>query len=77
MTQLEFLAALRYTRENTSEEATAVSLVWAETEFLERHLQNWIPTSKTRLERTNAPRFPVMMTLLGQFLSHGHESWAC
>ena len=73
VTQLEFLAALRYTCEHTSEESTAVSLARAETEFLERHLLNWLPAAKAKLDRTNAPGFPVMMTLLVQFLGHRHE----
>jgi len=73
VTQLEFLAALRYTCEHTSEESTAVSLARAETEFLERHLLNWLPVAKAKLNRTNALGFPVMMTLLAQFLSHMHE----
>lgn len=73
VTQLEFLAALRYTREHTFEESTAVSLASAETEFLERHLLNWSPAAKTKLDRTNAPGFPVMMTLLVHFLSHMHK----
>ena len=77
VTQLEFLAALRYTSENASEKATAVSLARAETEFLERHLLNWVPTAKTKLDRTGAPGFPVVMTLLMQFLSHRHERRAC
>jgi DMSO reductase family type II enzyme chaperone len=73
VTQLEFLAALRYTREHTSEESTAISLARAETEFLERHLLNWVATAKAKLDRTNAPGFPVMMTLLVQFLNYRHE----
>jgi len=73
VTQLEFLAALRYTCEHASEESTTVSLARAETEFLERHLLNWLPAAKTKLCRTNAPGFPVMMTMLVQFLSHRHE----
>jgi DMSO reductase family type II enzyme chaperone len=77
VTQLEFLAALRYTCENTSEEATAVSLARAETEFLERHLLNWVPIAMTKLDRTGAPGFPALMTLLVQFLSRRHEGWAC
>lgn len=77
VTQLEFLAALRYTCENASEEATAVSLERAETEFLERHLLNWIPTAKTKLDGTGVPGFPVVMTLLRQFLSHRHAGRAC
>jgi DMSO reductase family type II enzyme chaperone len=73
VTQVEFLAALRYTCEHTSEKSTAVSLARAETEFLERHLLNWVYTAKAKLDRTNAPGFPVMMTLLGQFLNHRRE----
>jgi DMSO reductase family type II enzyme chaperone len=73
VTQLEFLAALRYTREHTSEESTAISLARAETEFLERHLLNWLPTAKAELGRTSAPGFPALMTLLVQFLGHRHE----
>jgi DMSO reductase family type II enzyme chaperone len=74
VTQLEFLAALRYTCEYTSEEGTAVSLARAETEFLERHLLNWLPAANAKLDRTNTPGFPVLMTMLVQFLRHMHES---
>ena len=77
VTQLEFLAALRYTCEHTSEEATAVSLVRAETDFLERHLLNWLPTAKTKLDRTGVPGFPRLMTLLVQFLSQRHADLLC
>jgi DMSO reductase family type II enzyme chaperone len=73
VTQLEFLAALRYTREQASEESTAISLARAETEFLERHLLNWLPAAEAKLHRTDAPGFPVMMTLLVHFLSHMHK----
>jgi DMSO reductase family type II enzyme chaperone len=73
VTQLEFLAALRYTCEHASEESTAVSLARAETEFLERHLLNWLPAAKAKLDWISAPGFPVMMTLLVQFVSHMHE----
>lgn len=69
ITQLEFLAALRYTAENTSDESTAVALVRAEAEFLERHLLNWVPAAKAKLERTAAPAFPTLMALLAQFLT--------
>jgi len=69
ITQLEFLAALRYTSENASDETTAVSLARAEAEFLERHLLNWIPLAKAKLERIGAPGFPMLMTLLAQFLN--------
>jgi DMSO reductase family type II enzyme chaperone len=77
VTQLEFLAALRYTSENTSQEATAAALVRAETEFLERHLLNWVPMAKTKLDRTGTPGFPALMTLLAQFLDDRHAGWTC
>jgi DMSO reductase family type II enzyme chaperone len=70
VTQLEYLAALRYTCENASEEATAVSLAGAETDFLERHLLNWLPVAKIKLDRTGVPGFRLVMALLVQFLSH-------
>jgi DMSO reductase family type II enzyme chaperone len=73
VTQLEFLAALRYTGEQTAEEATAISMLRAEADFLERHLLNWIPVAKSKLDKTGAPGFPVLMTLLAQCLSHRHD----
>jgi DMSO reductase family type II enzyme chaperone len=76
VTQLEFLATLRYTCEHTSEEATA-SLARAETEFLERHLLNWLPAAKTKLDRAGVPGFPRLMTLLVQFLSQRHADLLC
>ena len=77
VTQLEFLAALRYTSETTSEEATAAALVRAETEFLERHLLNWVPMAKTKLDRTGTTGFPALMRLLNQFLDDRHAGCPC
>lgn len=77
VTQLEFLAALRYTCEHASEQATAVSLARAETDFVERHLLNWLPTAKIKLDRTDVPGFPRLMTLLVQFLSQRHADVRC
>lgn len=73
VTQLEFLAALRYTCETTPNEAPAAELARAEAEFLERHLLNWIPAAKTKLDRTRAPGFPVLMASLVQFLGHRND----
>jgi DMSO reductase family type II enzyme chaperone len=77
VTQLEFLAALRYTCESTADEATAAALARAETEFLERHLLHWIPTAKSKLERTGAPAFPVLMTMLARFLDRKRTGATC
>ena len=68
VTQLEFLAALRYTREHTTDEGNAVSLARAEKDFLERHLLNWVPSANTKLERIMAPGYSVLMAMLLQFL---------
>ena len=73
VTQLEFLAALRYTRENAADEATAAALGRAEAEFLERHMLNWVPAAQSKLHRTGAPGFPLLMTLLRQFLDQRYN----
>ncbi len=68
ITQLEFLAAVTFTKENTSDGATRVSLGKAKEEFLERHLLNWIPIASAKLKRTAVPGFPALMDMLLQFL---------
>lgn len=73
ITQLEFLAALRFLIDNSPDEATVVALARAKREFLERHLLNWIPTAKTKLNRIAAPTFPVLAFMLLQFLESEHQ----
>jgi len=68
VTQLEFLAALNFTQGKTSDDATRVSLARAKSEFLERHLLNWVPVASTKLKRTGAPGFPLLMDMLLRFL---------
>ncbi|MBZ5647417.1 MAG: molecular chaperone TorD family protein [Acidobacteriia bacterium] len=68
VTQLEFLAAVRYTAQHASEEDTRTSLARAEAEFLERHLLNWISGAHQKLARTGAPAFPLLLSLLVRFL---------
>ncbi|HVN18463.1 MAG TPA: molecular chaperone TorD family protein [Dongiaceae bacterium] len=76
ITQLEFLAAVRYTYQNTSDEATAISLARAETEFLERHLLNWVPKAAEKLQKAEAAGFALLLRLLAQFLLQRHAgSW--
>jgi DMSO reductase family type II enzyme chaperone len=76
ITQLEFLAALSFTSENTSDEDTAVSLARAETEFLERHLLNWVPKAAEKLQKITVPGLPLLMNLLARFLDRKYEGWA-
>jgi len=68
VTQLEFLGALSFTQEKTSDHATRVSLARAKSEFLERHLLNWVPVASTKLKQTGAPGFPLLMDMLMRFL---------
>src|SRR5512146_1907366 len=51
LTQLEFLAAIRYTRENADSAEEAAGRERAEREFLERHLLNWLPIARQKLDR--------------------------
>jgi len=68
VTQLEFLSAVRYTRENTPSEENRKSLARLEQDFLQRHLLNWVPAAEEKLRRTEAPVYPVLLTLLSAFL---------
>jgi len=68
VTQLEFLAALSFTQEKTADDDTMASLARAKSEFLERHLLNWLPVASTKLTRTGAPGFPLLMDMLVCFL---------
>ncbi len=68
ITQLEFLAAVTFIKENTVDDATRVSLARAKSEFLERHLLNWIPVASAKLKRAAVPGFPVLMDMLLQLL---------
>ena len=73
VTQLEFLAALRYMKENTADEGTAAAMLQAESDFIARHLLNWVPIAKAKLDKTCAPGFPVLMTLLACLLGQAHR----
>ncbi len=67
VTQLEFLAAVRYAREN-AREADRESLRRLERDFLQRHLLNWLPAAQEKLGRLGPPVFPALATLLVAFL---------
>jgi DMSO reductase family type II enzyme chaperone len=68
ITQLEFLAALQFTKENTPDRVNATSLGKAKAEFLERHLLKWVPQVSRKLKKMDAPGFSVLMEMLLQFL---------
>jgi DMSO reductase family type II enzyme chaperone len=68
ITQLEFLAAVRYTLENAQDAAATRNLAQLETDFLRRHMLNWLPTAAAKLNRVSPAAFGPFMSLLAVFL---------
>ncbi|HVP42504.1 MAG TPA: molecular chaperone TorD family protein [Terriglobales bacterium] len=61
ITQLEFLAAVRYTRENAPDTGALAQL---ETDFLRRHMLNWVPAASAKLSRVaDCPFVPLLIML--------------
>jgi TorA maturation chaperone TorD len=77
ITQLEFLAAVRYTLENAEDgvanRAANRSLAQLETDFLSRHLLNWVPRASAKLVRSCPSAFSILMSLLSVFLQVRRE----
>ncbi len=73
VTQLEFLSAVRYARDNTPNEENRRSLARLERDFLERHLLNWLPAAAEKLRREQPPVFPLLMSLLLGFLRRRYQ----
>jgi TorA maturation chaperone TorD len=64
VTQLEFLAAVRYLRESQPDSENADPLRRLERDFLERHLLNWLPVIQSKIDQLNPPFFPMLLNLL-------------
>ena len=73
ITQLEFLAAVRYTLENAPGGATNQSLAQLETDFLSRHMLNWIPAAVARVNSASPSAFGPLMSLLLAFLRNRQD----
>lgn len=76
VTQLEFLSAVRYARENAPNPENRRSLARLERDFLERHLLNWLPAAEKKLDRRRPLVFPVLLALLVVFLRRQHKELA-
>jgi DMSO reductase family type II enzyme chaperone len=74
VTQLEFLAAVHYTFENSPDSATRRSLERLETDFLSRHLLNWVPAAAAKLKSGPNSAFAPLMILLAAFLQNAMKS---
>jgi len=73
ITQLEFLAAVHYTLENAQDSATIRSLAKLETDFLTRHMLNWIPTADKKLSGVSPCGFSRLISLLAAFLHNRRD----
>ncbi|MBZ5569803.1 MAG: molecular chaperone TorD family protein [Acidobacteriia bacterium] len=73
ITQLEFLAAVHYTLENAPDSATRGSLAKLETDFISRHMLNWVAQAGTKVNRVSPFVFGPLMRLLTVFLQHRRD----
>lgn len=73
ITQLEFLAAVHYTLEKAKDSATRRSLARLETDFLNRHLLNWVPTAAAKLNGISRSAFGPLMILFVAFLQNRRD----
>ena len=59
---------VRYARENAQEAAASRNFRQLETDFLDRHMLNWVPLASAKLARLSPSTFGPFMTLLATFL---------
>jgi TorA maturation chaperone TorD len=69
VTQLEFLAAARYLREQANDSNKEASLRRLERDFIGRHLLNWLPVAQENLEKANPPLFLMLLRSLTAYLN--------
>lgn len=68
VTQLEFLAAVRFLRDNNPGAKNADSLRRLERDFIERHLLSWLPAAEEKLCQLHPPIFTTLLDLLTEYL---------
>jgi TorA maturation chaperone TorD len=68
VTQLEFLAAVRFLRESEPRNGNEDSLRCLERDFIQRHLLRWLPIAQEKLLQLHPPLFPMLLSLLIAFL---------
>jgi TorA maturation chaperone TorD len=74
VTQVEFLASVRYLQNCGKPAAEILDLRNLERDYLERHLLSWIPDAMAALQRLRPPIFPLLFMLLLQFLHLRHDT---
>jgi DMSO reductase family type II enzyme chaperone len=70
ISQLEFMAAVHYTLEHAEDPGTSRSLGKLETDFLGRHMLNWVPTAAAKVNSVSPSAFGPFMSLLLAFLQN-------
>jgi DMSO reductase family type II enzyme chaperone len=73
LTQLEFLSAVAYARDQACEESQRRDLVRLEHDFLQRHLLSWICTAEEKLRDCPFPAFRVLFSLMTRLLRRRHQ----
>ncbi len=73
VTQLEFLAAADYILVNTQDSKTSQDLARLETDFLARHVLNWVPAASNKLNRIAPSSFGPPMVMLTAFLRNRRD----
>jgi DMSO reductase family type II enzyme chaperone len=74
VTQLEFLGAVRYARENASNGENQQGLARLERDFIDRHLLNWLPAAEQKLKEHGPPIFSLLLTLVRRFVRRQRDS---
>ena len=73
LTQLEFLSAVAYAREQTGPVSASHDLARLEREFLERHLLTWTSVAREKMKGCPIPAFPVLFSLMCCLLCERHK----
>ncbi len=76
VTQLEFLASVRFLRENSADGEQSENLRRLENDYLTRHLLDWIPIVHRKVAAAKVPVFPALYSLLELFLQSRHADTA-
>lgn len=74
VTQLEFLAAVRYLWDNERGPERREPLRRLERDFIERHVLSWLPSARTKLEGLNPPLFPALLRALSSHLQEARRA---
>lgn len=64
VTQLEFLSAVAFARDQSREESGKQNLVQLERDFLQRHLLNWTGKAEHKLNKCPFPAFKILFSLM-------------